>query len=83
MVQAARRLPDGLGTLAGPLGGLSGMLLLLVVLAGTVGLGGAGWLVGLICGLALNAALARALWRDPSVRLTSEPLATSSKWNFW
>ena len=41
----------------------------LAVLARTVGLGGAGWLVGLASGLTLNVALARALWRDPSARL--------------
>ena len=55
-----------LGTQAGPLGGLFGMLLLLAVLARTVGLGGAGWLVGLASGLTLNAsartcALARSV----------------------
>ena len=44
-------------------------LLLLAVLARTVGLGGAGWLVGPAVGLMLNAALARALWRDPVARL--------------
>jgi len=68
-VRAARRPRAGLGAQLGPLAGLCGMLLLLAVLARTVGLGGAGWLVGLASGLALNAALARALWRDPSARL--------------
>ena len=53
----------------GPAAGLLGSLVLLAVLARTVGLGGAGWLVGLASGLTLNAALARALWRDPSARL--------------
>jgi phosphatidylglycerophosphate synthase len=53
----------------GPVAGLVGTLLLLVVLARTVGLGGAGWLVGLASGLVLNVALARALRRDPSARL--------------
>ena len=43
--------------------------LILAVLAGTVGIGGAGWLVGLVSGLALNLALARALWRDPAAGL--------------
>ncbi len=69
VVQAARRLPLGLGAQVGPLCGLFGALLLLTVLARTVGLGGAGWLVGLVSGLVLNAALARALWRDRSTRL--------------
>jgi phosphatidylglycerophosphate synthase len=53
----------------GPLAGLGGTLLLLAALAQTVGLGGAGWFVGLASGVTLNAALARALWRDPSARL--------------
>ena len=39
------------------------------MLARTVGIGGAGWFVGLASGLALNLALARALWRDPSAGL--------------
>jgi phosphatidylglycerophosphate synthase len=57
------------GNQLGPLAGLVGTLLLLAVLARTVGLGGAGWVVGLASGLTLNAVLARALWRDPSARL--------------
>ena len=69
IVQAARRSSPGPGAQAGPLGGLCATVLLLAVLATTVGLGGAGWLVGLASGLVLNAALARALWRDPSTRL--------------
>jgi phosphatidylglycerophosphate synthase len=58
-----------LGNQLGPLAGLGAMLLLLVVLARTVGLGGAGWLIGLASGLTLNVALARALRRDRSTRL--------------
>jgi phosphatidylglycerophosphate synthase len=69
MVRATRRPRAALGAQLGPLAGLCGVLVLLAVLARTVGLGGAGWLVGLASGLALNAALARALWRDPSARL--------------
>jgi phosphatidylglycerophosphate synthase len=66
----ARRSPlADLGNLRGPLAGLGGALLLLIVLARTVGLGGAGWLVGLASGLMLSAALGRALLRDPSARL--------------
>ena len=61
-------LPD-LGKQVGPVAGLGGTVSLLAVLAGTVGIGGAGWLVGLASGLALNLALARALWRDPSAGL--------------
>ncbi len=68
-LRAGRKpLPD-LGKQVGPLAGLGGTVLLLVVLARTVGIGGAGWLVGLASGLALNLALARALWRDPSAGL--------------
>jgi phosphatidylglycerophosphate synthase len=68
-LRAGRKpLPD-LGKQAGPLAGLVGTVLLLAVLARTVGIGGAGWFVGLASGLALNLALARALWRDPSAGL--------------
>ncbi|HEY2311134.1 MAG TPA: CDP-alcohol phosphatidyltransferase family protein [Gaiellaceae bacterium] len=61
-------LPD-LGKQLGPVAGLAGTVLILTVLARTVGIGGAGWLVGLVSGLALNLALARALWRDPAAGL--------------
>jgi len=50
---------------AGPLTGLSAQLLLLAVL----GLGRAGWVVGLVCASTLDALLARALRRDPAARL--------------
>jgi phosphatidylglycerophosphate synthase len=53
----------------GPLMGLGAQLLLLVALAQTVGLARAGWIVGVACGLILDAALARALWRDPGAQL--------------
>jgi phosphatidylglycerophosphate synthase len=53
----------------GPLTGLVAQLLLLSVLAQTVGLGRAGWIVGLASALILDAALARALRRDPATRL--------------
>jgi phosphatidylglycerophosphate synthase len=68
-VRAARRPLAALGAQPGPPAGLGGMLLLLVALAGAVGLGGAGWVVGLAGGLMLNVMLARALRRDPSARL--------------
>jgi phosphatidylglycerophosphate synthase len=68
-LRVGRGSPDDLGKQLGPLAGLVGMLVLLSMLARTVGIGGAGWLVGLVCGLSLNLALARALWRDPSARL--------------
>jgi phosphatidylglycerophosphate synthase len=66
----ARRkpLPD-LGKQLGPVAGLAGTVFILAVLAQTVGIGSAGWLVGLVSGLALNLALARALWRDPAAGL--------------
>src|SRR5215467_7842894 len=67
--RAGRSLLADLGNQLGPLAGLGGTLLLLAALARTVGLGGAGWLVGLASGLTLNVALARALRRDPSARL--------------
>jgi phosphatidylglycerophosphate synthase len=65
---ARKSLPE-LGKQLGPLAGIAGTVVILSVLARTVGIGGAGWLVGLACGLALNLALARALWRDPSAGL--------------
>ena len=62
-LRAARGLREELGTQLGPLAGLAGQLLLLAVLARTVGLGSAGWLVGGACALVLDGALARAAWR--------------------
>jgi phosphatidylglycerophosphate synthase len=61
-------LPDP-GKQLVPLAGAVGTLFLLAALARTVGIGGAGWLVGLASGLTLSVALGRALWRDPSARL--------------
>ena len=66
---ASRRSLPHLGKQLAPVAGLAGTVLILAVLAGTVGIGGAGWLVGLISGLVLNLALARALWRDPAAEL--------------
>ncbi|MCW2750993.1 MAG: CDP-alcohol phosphatidyltransferase, partial [Aeromicrobium sp.] len=45
----------------GPTLGLMGQLVLLAVLAATVGLSGFGWIVGIMCGLVTHAALARGL----------------------
>jgi phosphatidylglycerophosphate synthase len=53
----------------GPGAGLAAQVLLLAGLAGTVGLDGAGWAMGLSCALVIDAALARALARDPWGRL--------------
>ena len=52
-----------------PLTGLVAQLALLMALAETVGLGRAGWVVGAASALILDAALARALQRDPAARL--------------
>jgi phosphatidylglycerophosphate synthase len=68
-LRARRSMAADLSNQLGPVAGLVGTLVLLAVLAQTVGLGAAGWLVGLASGLTLNVALARALWRDPSARL--------------
>jgi phosphatidylglycerophosphate synthase len=54
---------------AGPATGLIAQVLLLAALAGTVGLGGAGWVVGVGCGVIVNAALARGLSSHHSNRL--------------
>ena len=54
---------------AGPATGLIAQVLLLAALAGTVGLGGAGWVVGVSCGVIVNAALARGLSSHHSDRL--------------
>jgi phosphatidylglycerophosphate synthase len=48
---------------AGPAAGLVAQLLLLAVLAGTAGLGTAGWLVGIVCAVIMAAVLERALAR--------------------
>ena len=53
----------------GPVIGLVAQVLLLAALAATVGLGRAGWLVGLACGVVMDAALACSLLRNRSERL--------------
>lgn len=53
----------------GPALGFVAQLALLTALAGTVGVGGPGWFVGLACGLFTNGLLARGLARSGSVRL--------------
>lgn len=67
--RAGRRPLAALGNQVGPLAGFGGTLVLLAALARTVGLGGAGWFIGLACGVTLNVALGRALRRDPSASL--------------
>ena len=53
----------------GPAIGLSALLALLAALAATTGLGAAGWLVGIGCGLAGSALLVRAMARRSLARL--------------
>ncbi|MDX6553685.1 MAG: hypothetical protein QOH74_2173 [Gaiellales bacterium] len=53
----------------GPVSGLAGQVLLLAALAGTVGLGVAGWVVGAACAVVVDTALARGLFRHRSERL--------------
>jgi phosphatidylglycerophosphate synthase len=53
----------------GPATGLIAQLLLLAVLAGTAGLGAAGWVVGVACAVTMAVALARGLARSPGDRL--------------
>ena len=53
----------------GPLAGLGAQFVLLVTLGQTVGLSPGGWMAGAASGLILDAALARALWRDSAARL--------------
>ena len=48
----------------GPVIGLIGQLVVLSVLAGTVGLGPVGWLVGMVCGLVTTAALSHGFRRS-------------------
>jgi phosphatidylglycerophosphate synthase len=53
----------------GPVIGLAAQVLLLAALAATVGLGLAGWLVGLACAVVMDAALAYSLLRNRSERI--------------
>jgi phosphatidylglycerophosphate synthase len=61
------------GSQAGPAIGLIAQVLLLAALAGTAGLGAAGWVVGVACAVTMAAALARGLARNPR-----EPLGPAS-----
>jgi len=56
--------PAATGVVTGAALGVVAQLALLAVLAGTVGLGGAGWVIGVAYGVAMNGALARALLRE-------------------
>ncbi len=56
-------------TRTGPVAGLIAQVLLLTVLAGTAGLGTAGWTVGIACAVTMATALARGVGRGPAERL--------------
>ena len=64
---------------AGPLTGLVVQLLLLAALAGTVGLGDAGWVVGLTCAVIIDAALAYGLSRYGSDRMGAADWVTLAR----
>ncbi len=63
----------------GPLAGLIAQVLVLAVLGGTVGLSVTGWAIGLICGVIMNAALARGLSRHGSNRLRAADWLTLAR----
>ncbi len=64
---------------AGPALGLIAQLLLLVVLASTVGLGRAGWVVGLTSGVIIDAALAYGLSRYRCERMAPADWVTLAR----
>ncbi|HEY2200320.1 MAG TPA: CDP-alcohol phosphatidyltransferase family protein, partial [Solirubrobacteraceae bacterium] len=64
---------------AGLLTGLVVQLLLLAALAGTFGLGVAGWLVGLTCAVIINATLAHGLSRYRADRLKAADAVTLAR----
>ena len=64
---------------AGPATGLIAQVLLLAALAATVGLSGAGWVVGVTCGVIASAALALGLSRYRSDRLSPADWVTLAR----
>ena len=62
-----------------PATGLIAQVLLVAALAATVGLGRAGWVVGVACGVTASAALAGALSRYPSHRLSPADWVTLAR----
>ena len=54
---------------SGPLAGVVVQMVLLGVLAATVGLSAGGWAAGIVCVVALNAGVARLIVRDGCARL--------------
>jgi phosphatidylglycerophosphate synthase len=63
----------------GPLVGLAAQVLLLAVLARTVGIGVAGWAAGITCAVIVNAALANGLSRYGSERLGTADWVTLAR----
>jgi phosphatidylglycerophosphate synthase len=63
----------------GPATGLIVQVLMLVVLAQTVGLGAVGWAAGLTCGVVIDATLARGLARHRSDRLGAADWVTLAR----
>jgi phosphatidylglycerophosphate synthase len=80
-VRAVQAEPGGMvrAAHAGPVTGLIASALLLAALAGTVGLGGAGWTVGVTSGAVVNAALARGLSRHGTERLGAADWVTLTR----
>ena len=64
---------------AGPATGLIAQVLVLAALASTVGLSGAGWVVGVTCGVIANAALARGIFRHRADRLSPADWVTLAR----
>jgi len=64
---------------AGPATGLIAQTLLLAAIAGSVGLSGAGWVVGLSCAVIVNATLARGLSRYRSAGLAAADWVTLTR----
>jgi phosphatidylglycerophosphate synthase len=71
--------PDVLTVRTGPMAGLIAQLALLAVLAAAAGLTGAGWSVGLVCGVATAALLAGALNQAGVARLTPADRVTLTR----
>ena len=65
-----------------PRAAFGAQLLLLTALAHSVGLGSAGWIVGVASGLAVDLLLARALWRDAGARINAADWVTLARATF-
>jgi phosphatidylglycerophosphate synthase len=62
-----------------PVAGLVAQALILIILAATIGLGGAGWAVGAACALVLSVALARAVAHYGEERLSPASWVTLAR----